>query len=63
MLNNELRKLEKRIDKLEQDRKKKENDKGTKIFLDFNSDGENDPENIYLLATIPPRSQWVGHYR
>ncbi len=64
MFYNDIRRLEKRLKKLEQERRQeKKEDGGIKIILDFNRDGEDDPDKKYLIATIPPKSQWKWKVR
>ena len=58
MFYNALHKLERRIERLENENRRLKKDEGIRILLDCNEDGENDPSKIYLLTTIPPRSQW-----
>lgn len=61
MFYSNMRRLEKRIEQLEKTSVAKQEEQGIKILLDFNRDGEDDPNNVYLLATIPPKSQWKHH--
>lgn len=58
MFNGDIRKLEKRIERLEQANKKKQGQGGIKVLLDFNRNGENNLDKVFLLTTIPPISQW-----
>ena len=56
---NELKQLEKRLARLErQERKRKVQNVGTQILLDFNEENESDPDKIFLFATVPPQSEW-----
>lgn len=57
MFNSNLKRLEKRIERLEC-KKNIVADDTIKIYLDFNDEGEKDKANIYLLAVIPPKSRW-----
>ncbi len=59
MFHSEMKKIKETIEKLENELcPVNANDEGTKVFLDFNRDGTKNPEKIYLLCTIPPRSKW-----
>lgn len=59
MFYGDMRKLERRIERLERKTDIVE-DNSISIYLDFNNAGEYDPSEIYLLAVVPPKSRWRG---
>ena len=58
MFYGDMKKLEKRIERLE--RKNDTTADNSIIYLDFNDAGEHDPNEVFLLCVVPPKSQWRG---
>lgn len=59
MFHSKMKKIKESIEKLENELcLGNTNDADTKVFLDFNREGSKNPEKIYLLCTIPPKSKW-----
>ena len=59
MFYGDMKRLEKRVERLERKNDVTE-DNSLRIYLDFNERGEHDPNEIFLIATVPPKSQWRG---
>ena len=53
-----MKKLEKRVELLEKASRRKKQDEGIRILLDCNEEGEDNPDKVYLLCVVPPKSQW-----
>ena len=57
MFQSDIQRLEKRVERL-QEEKSQRNLEEIVILLDFNRDDNRNPNKVFLLAKIPPRSEW-----
>ena len=57
---NDINRIENRIRNLERGKGASSDDGYTEIYLDFNSAGEHDENEIMLLCRIPPKRYWRG---
>ena len=56
---NDIYRMEKKIHDYERAKMINEKNESISIILDFNSYGESNFDNIYLLCTVPPKKEWI----